>query len=261
MENYLQFSAVESMEAIPPRTHYHRDYEVYYLTEGRCRYFIDNKTYPMNPGDMVLIPPGVIHKVLYDTQTHSRLLINCTEDYIPASARKRLEGISWFPGKPEATQQIKAIFDRIREADSVEDDLREDTVRYLAMGLFLIMAKSARPAPIGDALVEKAVGYIQSRYAQKVTLTEAAQYCAVSPEHLSRLFKRDTGFGFNEYLNLYRLKKADAMLRSGSGKTVSKIARACGFSDSNYFSAAYKKCHGFSPSKVKKQTEKEETYV
>lgn len=260
MTSHFLFSAVDNGEAIPPRTHYHGDYEVYYLVEGRCRYFIGNKTYPMNPGDAVLIPPGVIHKVLYDTPTHTRLLFNCTEDYFPPSARKRLEGITWFSGKPETARQMESFFARIREAYGTDDLFRGDTLRYLAMGLFLLMAKSAVPTTAEGTFVEKAVGYIQAHYAEKVTLAETARHCAVSPEHLSRVFKRDTGFGFNEYLNLYRLKKAETMLRSGLGKTVSQIALACGFSDSNYFSVAYKKLYGISPSQAKKQTEQEVGY-
>ena len=101
--------------------------------------------------------------------------------------------------------------------------------------------------------MENAIYYIQSRYNDRVTLTDTAKHCAVSPEHLSRVFKKETGFGFNEYLNLYRLKKAESMLKNGSKKTVAQVALACGFSDSNYFSAAYKKLHGISPSQVKKR--------
>lgn len=260
MESYFCFSAAEGAQAYPAKTHYHRDYEVYYLTEGRCRYFVGSKTYSMNSGDMILIHPGVIHKVLYDTPVHSRLLINCSEDFVPQGARRHLEDIAWFPGKPETARKTERLFAGIREADASADDLREDTLRCLAMGLFLLMAKSAVRIPTASTFVEKAVEYIQNHYADRISLGETARYCAVSPEHLSRVFKRETGFGFREYLNLYRLKKAEALLRSGSGKTVTRIATACGFSDSNYFSVAYKKLYGISPSQAKKQTEQEVGY-
>lgn len=257
MVSYFHFFVAEDAQAAPYETHYHGDYEVYYLTEGRCRYFVGSKTYHINPGDMVLIPPGVIHNVLYDSATHSRMLIKCTEDYIPTAVRKRLEGTACFSANPETALKTERAFVGIRDAYASEDDLREDTLRYHALGLFLIMAKAAVQPRSTSTLVEKAVEYIQSHYSDRVTLKETAWHCAVCAEHLSRVFKKETGFGFGEYLNLYRLKKAEALLRSGSGKTVTRIATDCGFSDSNYFSVVYKKFYGIPPSQAKKQTEQE----
>ena len=109
--------------------------------------------------------------------------------------------------------------------------------------------------------VENAIDYIRANYMYRLTLSETAKHCAVSPEHLSRVFKKETGFGFNEYLNLYRLKKAESILKSGQGKTIAQVAAACGFNDSNYFSNTYKKMYGISPSKVHQQTEQEADYV
>ena len=83
----------------------------------------------------------------------------------------------------------------------------------------------------------------------------------VSQEHLSRTFKKDTGLGFNEYLNVYRLKRANAILTENPKSKVSQVAVRCGFGDSNYFSNTYKKMYGISPSKVHHQTEQEADYV
>ena len=32
-------------------SHYHNMFEIYYITDGECSYFIDNKTYSLIPGD------------------------------------------------------------------------------------------------------------------------------------------------------------------------------------------------------------------
>lgn len=253
MKTYYRFQAAEDASAFPPKNHYHGDYEVYCLTGGRCRYFIGTKTYSMHPGDTVLIPPGVIHKVIYETSTHSRSLINCTLDYIPPSARTPLEGASFFPGRSESAQALGDLLRKMKDANVASDSFREDTLRCLTMELFLLLARQAEQETPSDVVsfVEKAVNHIQSRYAHKVTLSETAHYCAVSPEHLSRSFKRETGFHFSEYLNLYRLKKAETMLCAQPGKSISQVAMACGFPDSNYFSAVYKKYHGITPSQTR----------
>lgn len=264
MEHYFNFKVADGEKAIPPREHYHPDYEVYCLTEGRCRYFIHDKTYALTAGDMVMIPPGRIHKVMYETPRHSRLLFNCTEDYIPPSVIPVLGRIIHFPNNPDTAQPVARIYQKLRQAVQNPDPFSEDTIRCCAMELFLLVAKASshnKPLSVSGPIVEQAIAYIRNHYMNPVALTDTARHCSVSPEHLSRVFKKETGFGFNEYLNLYRLKKAESLLKSGQAGSVSRVALQCGFSDSNYFSKLYKKAYDISPSQVKKQSEQEAHYV
>lgn len=264
MSSYFEFRIADNETAYPPEVHYHNDYEIYYLTDGKCHYFIGNRTYWMTAGDIVLIPPGVIHKVVYESPTHSRMLFNCTEDYIPPSVKRVTDKLAHFSHTPETAKRVASIYRQIRDAFALQDEYWEDTVRCCAAQLLLLMAKNTtieRTITTGSPFVEKAVSYIHTNYMNKLSLQETAGYCAVSPEHLSRVFKRETGFGFNEYVKLYRLKKAESLLKSGRLRSVSAVALQCGYSDSNYFSNAYKKMYGTSPSQVKKQSEQEDDYV
>lgn len=264
MDSYFRFKIADREIAIAPREHYHEDYEVYYLTQGRCRYFIHDKTYAMTAGDIVVIPPGKIHKVMYETSQHSRMLFNCSEDYIPPSVIPFLEQIVHFPDNPDTAKPIALLYQKLQEAVFHPDPFSEDAVRCCVMQLLLLIAKASshsRPLSVSSPIAEHAIAYIRNRYMDPIALTDTARYCAVSPEHLSRVFKKETGFGFNEYLNLYRLKKAESLLKSGQTQSVSRVALQCGFSDSNYFSKMYKNAYGVSPSQVKKQSEQEARYV
>ena len=264
LSSYFELQIAQRESAHPPRVHYHPDYEVYYLTEGRCRYFIHDTTYSMTAGDLVVIPPGTIHKVIYETPIHSRILFNCTQDFIPPSVLKAINKITYYPNRMDTDKQISVLYRKIRESTAISDSFSEDTIRCCAMALFLLMAKTSDTAallPAGSSFVAQAVAFIRANYAEHLTLSIAARHCAVSPEHLSRVFKKETGFGFNEYLNLYRLKKAEALLKSGQNTSISQVALLCGFNDSNYFSGIYKKTYGISPSQTKKNASKEADYV
>lgn len=264
MESYFILQVAQKAIAYPPLVHYHPDYEVYYLTEGRCRYFIHDKTYSMSAGDLVVIPPGQIHKVIYETPSHSRILFNCTRDYIPPSVLPVMEQMAHFTGDAATAAQIATIYRKLQETQTQPDSFSEDIIRCCVMQLLLLMAKTSvntRPLATSSPFVEKAAAYIRANYMEHLTLTDTARHCAVSPEHLSRVFKRETGFGFNEYLNLYRLKKAESLLKSGQGKSIAQVAMLCGFSDSNYFSGAYKKMFGIPPSQVKYHADQEADYV
>lgn len=258
MNGYFKLQVADRERAYPPRVHYHGDYEVYYLTEGRCRYFIHDKTYSMSAGDIVMIPPGQIHKVMYETPVHSRILFNCTQEYLPSSVIPFLAQIAHLPDNPDTAKSIAHLFRSLQEAVSNPDAFSQDTIHCCVMQLFLLIVKASvynKPLSVSSPIVEHAVAYIRANYMDRITLTHTAQHCAVSPEHLSRVFKKETGFGFNEYLNLYRLKKAESLLKSGQARSISQVALQCGFSDSNYFSGLYKKAYGIPPSQVKKQSE------
>ena len=58
--------------------------------------------------------------------------------------------------------------------------------------------------------------------------------------------------GFSEYLTLVRLKNAEELLKSDMSLSVTEIAYASGFNDSNYFSEKFKSYYGVSPKKYRK---------
>ena len=172
----------------------------------------------------MVIPPGLIHKVIYESDSHSRMLFNCTADFVPPSVQNVIHRMTYFAQTPETAKTIASLYRKIREAAAKPDEFWEDTLRCLVAQLFLLMAKSSvHPAarPVGSPFVEKAIDHIRANYMYRLTLPETASHCAVSPEHLSRVFKRETGFGFNEFLNLYRLKKAESILKSGRAGSIS----------------------------------------
>ena len=87
----------------------------------------------------------------------------------------------------------------------------------------------------------------------EVKLSFLAEMLSVSQEHLSRVFKQETGIGFKDYLMQFRLKKAEEMLRHETGRAVSEVAYACGFNDGNYFSYIFKKAYGVSPTQMRRK--------
>lgn len=64
-------------------SHYHPYYEFYYLLSGQCRCFISHSIYRLFPGDLIMIPPSVLHRVLYETKRPAeRINIFFSEDYL-----------------------------------------------------------------------------------------------------------------------------------------------------------------------------------
>lgn len=236
--------------------HYHNLFEIYFLESGNCDYFIDNKSYKICEGDIVLIPEGVIHNTKYDTQTHSRYLINCSARYIPASVASSMTSIIYLYRNFSIKDKINDIFKKIKEEVSRSDEYTNDACRCLTHMLFFLLARNKNEYTedsVSSVFVEEIIRKIQENYASEISLSSTAKEYSVSAEHLSRTFKKETGFGFLEYVTIVRLRRAEYMLRQSNNISVSEVAYACGFNDSNYFSQKFKKFHGYSPSTIKQQ--------
>ena len=166
-DSHIMFEAVDNRTAILSKSHYHQELEIYYLTDGSCRYFIDNKTYSLNCGDFVVIRPGIIHKVIYDVPAYSRLLIHCTLDYVPASVLPHLDDIVYFSPPPNLAEQLRGLYGQLRRAYENQNEFSADIVRFCVNALLLLMAKNPTAQldiHTGSSFVEKAVRYIRSHY-------------------------------------------------------------------------------------------------
>lgn len=234
--------------------HYHPYFEIYYFVHGKCKYFIDGHTYSLLPGDVVLIPENVIHRTLYSSG-FERKLLHITSDFIPSSVARSLDSILYVHRNPTIAPEIKNVFDAIEKDYNTFDGYSEDSLSALISTLFILLSRSKTVAKENDGsahTIADAVRIISEEFASDLTLLDVAVKLSISPEHLSRAFKKETGFGFNEYLTLVRMQRAEQLL-SQTNKSVSEIADACGFNDSNYFSSKFKRENGVSPLKFRKK--------
>ena len=236
--------------------HYHSSYEVYLMTDGHCRYFIEDRSYDVRTGDVVMICPGVIHRTNYISQKHSRLLVNFDGSLLPPSIRGR--EFDLFYRDRRLTEQVKEQLLGIEKECELSDEKSMDAIR-LRLGMIALLLHRARSGVDEEeccSVAQRAVKLLKEKYAQDLRLSTVADALGVSSEHLSRVFKKETGFGFNEYLTLLRLQKAEYMLKNEPGKTVSEIAYACGFNDGNYFSHKFRITYGIPPTRIRREGEK-----
>ena len=101
------------------------------------------------------------------------------------------------------------------------------------------------------SFVKKAIEYVKEHYAdQDLSIETICSYLNVSAAYFSTVFKKETGKTFINYLTDYRMEEAENLLLTENEKTYI-IAQKVGYSDPNYFSYAFKKQFGMSPSKYK----------
>ncbi|WP_234007716.1 AraC family transcriptional regulator [Lysinibacillus sp. FJAT-14745] len=94
--------------------------------------------------------------------------------------------------------------------------------------------------------LQKAIQYIEEHYDEQLTISDVAKYINFSATHFSRLFKKETGRNFVDYVAFTRIIKSLPYLRKYD-YTIDKISFICGFNTPNYFSLTFKKYVGISP--------------
>ena len=100
-------------------------------------------------------------------------------------------------------------------------------------------------------IVRKTINYIKEYYSDKVSLEEIANGMNITPEYLSRLFTKELGKSFSDYLKEFRIEKAKELLANKKMK-IYEIAEKVGYSDSKYFCKVFKEYTGMSPKEYMK---------
>ncbi|TVX98604.1 response regulator transcription factor [Cohnella terricola] len=89
--------------------------------------------------------------------------------------------------------------------------------------------------------------YVMLHLDRKITLEEVADRLHLNPSYFSRLFKKETGENFIEFVTRMKMEKAKALIGE-SGNTVEKVAWMLGYDNKSYFIKVFKQHFGASPS-------------
>lgn len=100
--------------------------------------------------------------------------------------------------------------------------------------------------------VERAVRYIAEHYAYPITVEEIADYTGVCRSYLYRMFREVLKQSPKDCIEEYRIRQASLLL-SESDVSVATVAHSVGYEDPLYFSKAFKKCKGQTPSEYRKR--------
>lgn len=101
-----------------------------------------------------------------------------------------------------------------------------------------------------NQILQNAINYICENYTMSITLNELAEHTYVSTYYLSRMFKKELGKNFVEYLNEIRIEKAKELLKDNKYKTY-EVAELVGIQDPHYFSKIFKKYVNMTPTEYK----------
>lgn len=97
-----------------------------------------------------------------------------------------------------------------------------------------------------DTTVATVKNYIRSHLDENLTRESLAAMVYLTPDYLSHLFKRETGFSLTNYIIYERIEEAKRLL-AGTGQSIGDIATRCGFQNISYFSKQFKRFADMTP--------------
>lgn len=98
--------------------------------------------------------------------------------------------------------------------------------------------------------LQAALDFIEKNWRMPISLEEASQVAGLSRFHFSRLFHSATGCTFTDFLSAKRIERAKELLADQS-LPIKRVCDLAGFADPAYFSSAFKKREGLSPSEYR----------
>ena len=98
--------------------------------------------------------------------------------------------------------------------------------------------------------IRKCIDYIYDNLQEKLTLRSMAEYLQIDPTYLSKLFSKEVGISFREFIINARVGAAKNML-AYSDFSFSEVSLSLGFSSQSAFTDTFKRLTGMTPGKYR----------
>ena len=247
--------------------HHHEVYEIIYIVNGKIDFYIEEKKYELEDGDMILVSPNMLHKLVFtEGEVCERYIMNFNHKYISHFSSQKtdllniyelinkngMHKISFFSEKRKIIEKHFKEMEKIQFSDEYGSDLRHN-INFIEFMLLINRLYMNLPEEnliqknINDPYITKTIEYINQNIDKKIQLKDIAEYLSLSISRISHLFKDVTGISIMNYIVKKRLVLAKELLKNG--EHIKTVYLKCGFSDEASFFRYFKQEYKTTPKK------------
>ena len=254
-------------------THWHEEAELTVITKGSCTYQIDLVEYEAKQGDILFIPPLLLHSISigdckeFFSETyvfHMNFLGGnatdiCSTRYLTPLINHEYSIPYVITKNHLAYSSLNKCFRQINSLYNEEIVGYELAIKaFLLQAIFLLLQYSNKnEKSVSNSSSEKlkvVLDYIDIHYAETISISELAKLCYFSEYHFMRFFKKHMNMTCVEYINNLRLEKSVEEFEHGN-TSILDVSLSVGFHNLSYFHRAFKKKYHMTPRSFIKKLE------
>lgn len=243
--------------------------EINLTLEGKGAYVVDNQIYMQSSGQLIIFFGHIPHQIYVDPSSNYRRTVVCYRQDTDNDPLLHHVDFNWLsahgckhiPLKPEMYAQLKWI---VSLMDDEYEEKRSGWQHVISSQLASLAVLVRRSIEESYHLEEEKWGahtrtvalcceYIDKHIYEDLSLQNVSSLFHITPEHLTRLFKREKGLSFYQYVLQQRVFLCQRLLLESPYMTLTDIAYTAGFTSSGQFSRVFKTLTGISPSQYRGQ--------
>lgn len=256
----LHLQEVGSLQAIHPHTSKRSDlvsFLCFIVLSGEGELSYEAQTHQLHSGDCVFIDCRKAYSHSTSNDLWSLQWCHFYAPFLPAVYEKYKERGGHPVFHPENLASFTSLLTDLYDLASSSDYIRDMRINEkLGSLLTLLMEQSWHPESVTVSRKRMELAavkeYLDEHYTEKITLDDLADKFFINKFYLSKIFKEYFGITINGYLMELRITRAKHFLRF-TDKTIDEIGNVIGMDNANYFSRAFRKIEGVSPSEYRKQ--------
>ena len=242
--------------------HRHKEYEICYCPYDKGTFFISDKEYPIEPGDIFIVNSNEYHQPIYESKDNQGAIVVyfdiefISPQYYPFSwLNIFLHSSNLSLNRIGQNEEIASLICNLKDTFD-GDKVNSLTLCWGMLSHILALiedqALSRHTKNLDFSTLKRqnefddVIEYIKRHLHEAISLNDLYSLSCLSKSQFSSKFKTAFGYTATEYICKERCKQAAALLKSNT-KTISEIAYMCGFNNLSYFNRKFKGFHGISP--------------
>jgi AraC-like DNA-binding protein len=252
------------------KLHLHLGYEIYLFYKGNATVIIDDQVYPLQSGDMVLIPGQTPHISKPDpAYPYIRTTINFLDSHVGMFPGDILEPILQLfqhdgllisldlSGQHEIEKLVSKM-----NAELHKDEFGNETMAATVLFELLVIAyrkvqamnkqTQYRHLTQQEMYVEQILTIINNTFNEEIDLDFIANSININKHYMCHCFKAVTGYTISTYIQHKRMEEAKKLLQF-SPQSMTLIGQSVGIRNVSHFSRLFKEHSGMTPSAFRKK--------
>ncbi|GAB6108999.1 helix-turn-helix domain-containing protein [Fusibacter bizertensis] len=225
---------------------------------GKAIFTVNEQSYPLESGTILHAGPSMkLNKYVEHHQPWSFYLIHYKVD--GKEQMRQILHNSLFKLEVGLTKskELLVLADELIQLSKDERLLTQLQIKVTMLKLFETLFTFSSTAELVDeqSIISEITVYIRRNLDQDLSISTLSNWCDIDQRKLHYLFQKYMGLCPKKYITAIRMRTAKEML-SHETIAISEIAHKVGYQDVYYFSRAFKKVTGFSPTMYRRRLEK-----